>query len=401
MENQHEDFYNTFEEESDNVTYSNESFDEIAVNFVGIEASCIKCRAIFPSRSKLYNHLRSGYLEISLTTLPTQAVSSIPIIASKIVYQSFSLGLAFRGWIYGTAPITLTPDHLPLDSDPNSITCLNTGYGVTLVDKAWLSKRLSIQKINTMSTLLRVREIRSFKHKSGEYAALFLYFLGKDNAGQQVYASLTCEIHLVEDRRANLLIGNNIMSPENFIIDVKRKSVFIESCGVTVPIDTKQRGQFLTKKLFVSQETMVPPRSEAIIPLILLPLPDDRDFLFYPAIQVNLTLFTHLVNYQTSKMLVRNNSRQMLRILRYYKHGHLIDIAYKNCFLANTHSALDAATFPPLLQYFSEYNTSPPFLATNSSLETVLNNGIRVYGDKTAVRQIAELVAEYPTIWES
>lgn len=40
------------------------------------------------------------------------------------------------------------------------------------------------------------------------------------------------------------------------------------------------------------------------------------------------------------------------------------------------------------------------FLATDSSLKTVLSNGIRVYGDEIAVKQITEPVAVYPTIWE-
>ncbi len=30
-----------------------------------------------------------------------------------------------------------------------------------------------------------------------------------------------------------------------------------------------------------------------------------------------------------------------------------------------------------------------------------MSNGVKVYRDVTTVRQIAELVAEYPTIWES
>ncbi len=258
-----------------------------------------------------------------------------------------------------------------------------------------------MQKINIMSTPLRVRGIGSSKHKSGEYAALSFYFPGKDDVGLQVCASLTCEIHLVEGLRANLLIGNNIKFPENFIIDVGRKSVFIGSCDVTVPIDARQRGQFLTRKLLASQETMVSPHSEAIIPLVPLPLPNNRDFLFHPATQPNLTLFTHLVNHQTSKVLVRNNSSQILRIRRRHKLGHLIDIAYKNCFLAKTHYALDATTSPPSSQHLSDHDTRPPFLATDSSLEIVLSNGVRVYGDETVVRRIAELVAEYPTIWES
>ncbi len=93
-----------------------------------------------------------------------------------------------------------------------------------------------------MSTRLKVRGIRFSKHEFEEFAILFLYFLGKNDGGQQVYTSLSCEILLVESLRANLLIGNNSMSPEGFIIDVKRKSVFIGSCGVTIPIDIRQRG---------------------------------------------------------------------------------------------------------------------------------------------------------------
>ena len=315
VENQLKGFYNTFEEKNDDVTYSDKGFDKIAVNFVGIETSCIKCRTTFPSKLKLHNHLKNGCLEMSSIALLAQAALSISIIASKTIDQSFGLGLVFRGWIYATAPITLTPEHLPSYSNLDSIACLNTRCEVTLVDKAWLLKRLPMQKINTMSTPLRVRGIGSSKHNSGEYAILFLYFSSKDNASQQVYASLTYKIHLIKGLRTNLLIGNNIMSLKNFIIDIKKKIVLIESCDVTVLINARQRGQFLTRKLFASQETVVPPRSEAMILLIPLSLPDNQDFLFHPAIQANLTLFTYLVNHQTSKVLVRNNSSQMLYIL--------------------------------------------------------------------------------------
>ncbi len=252
-----------------------------------------------------------------------------------------------------------------------------------------------------MSTPLKVKEIGASKHEFGEFTALFLYFPGRDNVGQQVYASLTCEIHLVESLRANLLIGNDIMSPEDFIIDIKRRSVLIGSCEVTVPIDARQKGQFLTRRLLASQDTVVSPCSEAMISLIFLPLSDNQDFLFHPSAQINLTLFIHLVDHQTSKVLVRNTSSQTLHILCCHKLGHLIDIIYENCFLADTHSIRDTATFPPSSQHLSSHDTGSSLLPTNSSLEMVLSNRIRVYRDSAAIKQIAELVAKYPTIWES
>ncbi len=146
---------------------------------------------------------------------------------------------------------------------------------------------------------------------------------------------------------------------------------------------------------------MVPPRSEAIVSLVPLTLPDDQDFLFHPVTQANLTLFTHLVNHQTSKILVKNTSSQVLHILRRHKLGHLVNIAYKNCFLVNIHSAFDAVISPPLSEHLSDHNSSPFLLSTDPSLEIVLSNGVKVYGDATAVKQIAELVVEYITIWES
>lgn len=90
-----------------------------------------------------------------------------------------------------------------------------------------------------MSTHLKVREKKASKHESGEFDGLLLYFPEKNNARQLVYTSLTYKIHLVEDLRANLLIGNDIMSSKSFVIDVKGKKALIGSCKVTILIDAR------------------------------------------------------------------------------------------------------------------------------------------------------------------
>lgn len=90
-----------------------------------------------------------------------------------------------------------------------------------------------------MSTLLKVRGIGASKYKSAEFAALSLSFPGKDDAGQLVYAALKCKIHLVVGLQANLLISNNILSPEGVVIDIGGRSALIGSCGVTVTINAK------------------------------------------------------------------------------------------------------------------------------------------------------------------
>ena len=91
---------------------------------------------------------------------------------------------------------------------------------------------------------------------------------------------------------------------------------------------------------------MVFSHSEAMVSLFSLPLPNNRNFLFYSATQANLILFTYIVNYQTLKNFIRNASNEFPYISRRYKLGHLMDIAYNNCFLTNTQSTLDTATSP-------------------------------------------------------
>ena len=191
------------------------------------------------------------------------------------------------------------------------------------------------------------------------------------------------------------------MSLKAMVIDLRKKTALIGACKVTIDVNAKQRGQFFARKLLTSQDSVIPPRSEELISLVKLPLPDDRDFLFHPASQANLTLYSYIIDYETSKVLVRNTSNLPLRIPRQHKLGHLLDIAYENCFLLDTRSAYDAASVPPSSHPFSNLGAGPALPPADASMETVLENGIKVFGDTNAVRQISDLVAEYPSIWES
>lgn len=129
-----------------------------------------------------------------------------------------------------------------------------------------------------MSIPLKVGGIRASRYKCEKFAALFLYFLGTNDAGKLVYALLRCEIHLVKGLRPSLLIGNDIMSSENFVINIEKKTMLIGSCKVTVSISARQRGQFFIKKLLASKLTMVFPQSKSLIPFILVSVLNNRDF---------------------------------------------------------------------------------------------------------------------------
>lgn len=306
-----------FDPEDEEVDYSEEGFKEVIANFLGIETVYSKCSSFFSSKSQLHKHLKAGYAGVvQAMPLPlTQPASPIPIVESKAMTPSLGSGLAFWGWTYAIASITLVPQLFSLDLDPVATACLDTGCGVTLIDKAWLLSHLPHQKISIISTSLNVRGIRTSKHKSAQFAALFLYFPGKNETGQRVYASIKCELHLVNGLQANILVRNNILSSEGFMINLNKNRAFIGSYGVTIPINARQRKQFIRRKLFASDDNVVPPCSKTMIFLAPVSLPDDRDFLFHLTTQANLTFYTHIVDHTITKILVSNTSDCLLRIL--------------------------------------------------------------------------------------
>lgn len=215
---------------------------------------------------------------------------------------------------------------LPLETDSSATACLNTGCGITFVDKDWLLRQLPNQKIKGMSIPLKIRGIGTSKHKSAQFVEVSLFLPGESNKGQKVYISVRCKLHLVEGLRANILIGNNILALKSFVLNIGLGHVLIESCRVKITIKARQKSQFLKKRLLAEKDKVIPPRFETMVPLLLVFLPDDRDFLFHPTAQPSLTLFAHIMHHDTKKILVRNTFNRPLRILRCQKMGHVIDI---------------------------------------------------------------------------
>lgn len=72
----------------------------------------------------------------------------------------------------------------PLESDPSATACLDTGCGITLVNKTWLLHKFSHQKIREMSTPLKVREIKTSKYESAQFAEVFLFLPGENLKSQ-------------------------------------------------------------------------------------------------------------------------------------------------------------------------------------------------------------------------
>ena len=86
-------------------------------------------------------------------------------------------------------------------------------------------------KIRTMAQPLRVKGIAGNSHSAAEYAIVQLQIPGKDSeTGAACEAVITQEFHLVDGLKAHMLIGTNIIVPEQCTIDLAKLSIAIGTC---------------------------------------------------------------------------------------------------------------------------------------------------------------------------
>lgn len=134
-----------------------------------------------------------------------------------------------------------------------------------------------------MPVFLKVRGISASKHKSKDVALITIYISGIDKKGREVYASISCKLHLVDGLNANMLVGNNVLCTEGFAINFFTSFALIYSCDVKININVKQRSKFLRHRALANTPTIIPPCLEALVAFQCIKLPDSRDFLFYPS----------------------------------------------------------------------------------------------------------------------
>ena len=132
------DAWYTGHNQDNNDQYYASNYDgEAFVNFHGIESVCSIYHQSFLFRSLLHKHLKAACLPGNLshsqarTSLPT----SLPIQISKSTLDSIGSDLTFRSGIYATASVTFSSHAVLLQSDLVASCCLDTGCGMTLVNR--------------------------------------------------------------------------------------------------------------------------------------------------------------------------------------------------------------------------------------------------------------------------
>ncbi len=407
--------------------------EEPFVGFVGIETFCRHCNESFPSKTRLHKHLKTGCgaaeknkdstPSVSVppkgrTTPPVGSSEAYPaavedpplrVVESNASRADIGSGVAFRGWTYAQIAVRLDP------TGKDFHVCSDTGASVTLIDRAWLLSEIPNVEISKMAFPVSVRGLGTSRHQTDEYVLVPFYCPGVDENGQKALACIRRELHIVDDLRAKMLIGNDIVGAERFVIDVANSKASIGSCNIEVPIEARQRGQFTRRNVHAKLATVVPPRSELIVSVSSKSLPDDRDFLFEPTGAANLCLFAHIVDHEMTGVLARNESEHPVQIPKRFCLGSVTEMEYENCFqvelstemamtpprrttswikkaagLAAVGAAAFAATVSP--------NSASPD-GTVGRHEMQLPNGVMVYGNPRECQALSDLVDEFPTLW--
>ena len=244
------------------------------------------------------------------TLLSTPSSTSSKFSTRKVIEPTINpnpeigTGYGFREWKYATGMISFseTEDFF----NPESC-CFDSVAGITLVDRQFFERQAGLKiSIRTMATPITVWGIGVTQHTTDEFA-IVPFMLEGAQKDQPVLTKFWREVHLVDNLKANLPIGIDIMGPELVVVDMGQKRVILGSCNVEVLIKIKFRLQSANgvKCLVYAQKTTVLP------PHLTLPIyihhfhhvPKDRDYLFESG-DVNFGVYAHMVNSQTSTVRV-------------------------------------------------------------------------------------------------
>ena len=130
----------------------------------------------------------------------------VPLVSEPIP----GTGFAFRSYHYATTHLSWRPDN------EKKQVCADAGCTMTMADKTFIPETSQVRK---MATKIPIRGLGSKIHYFDEYAVLTFFIEGVLSDGCRGFAKITREIHLVDDLKAGMLIGADILTPERMVID--------------------------------------------------------------------------------------------------------------------------------------------------------------------------------------
>lgn len=223
---------------------------------------------------------------------------------------------------------------------------------MSLIDRDFLQKSLPDIQICRSNAEITVRGIGAHTHQCSKYATVTIYIPGTID-GKQALASITHQLHIVKNFQAKMLVGMDILGPEQAIINVGRRRLTLPLCEnlhaelTVTPKLARTSGRVVLAKEMVT----VPANSVMAVPIRMknaAQLPPNQDFLFQP-VQRGLNLGTqggpraHIVDMDFTFVEVQNATSRPVVIPRKRRLGKITDYEEEGCYAINAEEAHLAA----------------------------------------------------------
>ena len=213
---------------------------------------------------------------------------------------------------------------------------------MSLIDRRFLQANLPNAEITRFQNAVRVRGIGDKVHDCHEYATFDLYLPGDSKV-----ARISRGARVVDDLKAKMLIGMDIIGPEGISVHIPSRTATVESCGsMQVPLGVQPTTERVDRVVRLTKLITIPARSTALIPLKLrgpTALPRGRDYLFEPS-KANLGeeggYVAHIIDSDTQYIQARNATDSPVIVPRHARLGKVMDYDAEGCYVASAELSL-------------------------------------------------------------
>ena len=184
---------------------------------------------------------------------------------------------------------------------------------MAMADRTFIYATSGIKK---MASKIPIRGLGSKIHYSDEFVVLTFYKKGVLSFDTRAFAKITREIHIVDNLKADMLIGADNLTPERMMIDFATQTITIDSCrSMAVPMNSRARSEPTKRIIKSSSRVVLPPRSTQTIQIAFAgELLSDRDLLFEPRCSLQLgqteDIYAHVVDSSFQTVHVRNDTNK-------------------------------------------------------------------------------------------
>ena len=95
-----------------------------------------------------------------------------------------------------------------------------------------------------------------------------------------------------------MLIENDLLSSKDFIIDIEKKSITIDSCEINISLKIQSKESYI-RKIVHAQNIVVLLSSEKQLISIKIKILENRDFFFESDANANFIMCSHILNTNT------------------------------------------------------------------------------------------------------